>query len=206
MYTIHMTSRSPNISRHRFISTPSIDVLEKLGVFFACHLTPHNHHPTRAVESAAQGGEKYMTSEEMYRHLNHIQGLVPPESRTHFQIETIVSRASAMLQGDRRITLKLEDGARPLEVPLLERSGIRKLSSPTGYSVGVVSNAEKGNLFQIPSGLPNSGLCSPQHAPIPVNTTMGGASGIFYRQVKISGDSSSLAVCSCQGVCPGYTT
>jgi len=86
-----------------------------------------------------------MTSEEMYRHLNHIQGLVPPESRNRFLIETIVFRASAILQGNRRLALKLEDGVLPLEVPLLRRSGTRKLSGPTGYSVGVTANVEEGS-------------------------------------------------------------
>ena len=171
--TIH-TARPSNVTRqHRSISRPSAEILENLGLFFAGYLTARDSHPTRAAESATQGGEKYMTSKEMYCHLNHIQGLVPPESRAHFQIEAVVFRASAMLQGDRRMALKPEDGAWPLEVPLLERSGIRKLSGPTGYSVGVASNAVKGGPFQIPSVQPNPCLCSSQHPPILVNTTTG---------------------------------
>ena len=142
------TVRLSNISReHRSISRPSFEVLGRLGLFFAGCLAPHDNFPTRTAESAAQGGEKYMTSKEMYCHLNHIQGLIPPYSRNRFQIETIVFRASAMLQGDRRIALKPENGSWPLEVPLLERSGIRKLYGPTGYSVGVAANAEKSSLF-----------------------------------------------------------
>ena len=199
----HTTSRSFHISRYRFISGPSIEILDRLGLVFASHLAPPNHHPTRAMESIAQGGEMYMTSEEMYRHLNYIQGFVSPESRTHFQIETDIFRASAMLGGDRRMALKTDDGARPLEVPLLKRSGIRKLSGPTGYNVGVVANAKKGSLLQILFGPPNSGLRSSQHPP---NTTMGGAGGIVYRQGKISGDFPPPPAYSYQDVCRGHTT
>jgi len=116
--------------------------------------------------------------------------ILPPESYSgarfspiegHFQIETIVFRASAMLQGDRRGT-QARGWVLALEVPLLKRSGIRKLSGATGYSVGVVANAGRRRPFQTPSGPPNSGLCSSQHPPILVNTTMGEASGVVYRQ------------------------
>jgi len=151
VYTIH-TARLSNVSRqHRSISRPSSEVLENLGLFFAGFLTARDNCHTRAAESAIQGGEKYMTSKEMHRHLNHIQGLVPPRSRVHFQIETIVFRTSAMLQGDRCIALKPEDGSWPLEVPFLERSGTRKLYGPTGYSVGLAANFEKRRLSQTPS-------------------------------------------------------
>jgi len=69
-------------------------------------LSPHNHL-ARAAEGATRGGEKYMASKEMYRRLNHIQGFVPPASGSHFWVETIVFRASAMLQGEKCIALKV---------------------------------------------------------------------------------------------------
>ena len=172
---------------------------------FGCYLTALDDHRTRAARSAARESNHYMTSREMYRQLNHIQGLVPLESRAHFQIETILFRASAMLRGNRRMVLKPEDGPLPLEVPSSEPSGIQKLSSPTGYSVGVAANAEKGTLSQTPSRPPNLGFGSPRHPPNANITTGGGASGVVYYQGKVSGDSRPLPAYSCQDVCHGRT-
>jgi len=156
------------MSPRRSISSPSTDILEKLGLFSVCDLFAHDNQHARAEEGATQGGEKHMTSKEMYRHLNHIQGAVPPESRPHLQIETMVFRASAMLQDGRCMVLRPEDGTYPLEVPLFKRSGTRKLSGVVGYSVDVASSVEKGSFPQIPSGLLDSGLCSSYDPPIRV--------------------------------------
>lgn len=73
-----MHDRSYNESLcHRFISSPSREILGKLGLFCAGELIERGDHNARAIESAAQGGEKYMSSKEMHRHLDHIQELVP---------------------------------------------------------------------------------------------------------------------------------
>ena len=67
-------------------------------------------------------------------------------------METIIFRASVTLQDGRCMVLRSEDGAYPLEVPLLKRSGTRKLSGIAGYSVDVASSVEEGRFFQTPSG------------------------------------------------------
>ena len=73
----------PLIPRHRLVPTPSYKTLEKLGLFPTGGLIERGNRDTRAVESATQGGNKYMSSKEMYRHLNRIQELVPDDVRHH---------------------------------------------------------------------------------------------------------------------------
>ena len=40
-------------------------------------LINHGDHSTRAADSASMGGEKYMSSRDMYNHLNLLQERVP---------------------------------------------------------------------------------------------------------------------------------
>jgi len=67
----------PVIPRYRFISTPSGETLRKLGLRHYGYLIENGDSNARATQSAAQGGEKYMSSRDMYRHLNFLQEHVP---------------------------------------------------------------------------------------------------------------------------------
>ena len=64
------------------------------------------------------------------------------------QIETILFRASALLEGDKHLVLKAEGGVHPIEVPYLKGLGTRKLSSTAGYKVFVARDAEDGKPSQ----------------------------------------------------------
>ena len=159
--------------RHRFISSPSEKILRKLGLYSAGDLIKRGDHNVRATESAAQGGDKHMSSKEMYRQLNHIRELVPvigsspnypaldaqpplqSEGTPHLNIETILFRASAMLQGSKCMVLKVEKGDLPTEVPYAKGSRTRKLSGIAGYNVFVVNNPEHGTSSPVPSRPPN---------------------------------------------------
>jgi len=50
---------------------------ERLNIIPHNDLVERGDHMARALESAAQGGDKYMSSKDMYRHLNLLQNLVP---------------------------------------------------------------------------------------------------------------------------------
>ena len=117
-----------------------------------------------------------MSSRDMYRHLNFIQELVPvcnqlpylvhtqmssqEHARTHFQMETILFRASAMLEGGKRMVLGVRDGSLPIHVPSPRGSNPRKFSGTGGYSVYVANSAEEGRASDISSKPPNPDLCS----------------------------------------------
>jgi len=70
---------------HRFtskVSTPSLDTLEDLSLLPSI-LINRGDHNARAAEAATKGGEKYMSSSDMYRHLNLMQELVPVRHTFH---------------------------------------------------------------------------------------------------------------------------
>ena len=50
---------------------------ERLSIFPGNPLVNQGNHASRMAESIAQGGETYMTSENMYHHLNMLENLVP---------------------------------------------------------------------------------------------------------------------------------
>ena len=67
----------PIIPYHRIVSIPSEITLVKLGLLSYPPLINRGDHHARAADCATKGGEKYMSSKDMYRHLNLLQELVP---------------------------------------------------------------------------------------------------------------------------------
>lgn len=67
----------PLILHHRQASIPSLGILDRLGLLPSPSLINHGDHNARAADSAIQGYDKYMSSSDMYRHLNLLQELVP---------------------------------------------------------------------------------------------------------------------------------
>jgi len=79
--------------------------------------------------------------------------------RARLEIETILFRESAMLQGDRHLVFGIKDGTIPLRVPCLKGSERIVVSGTPGHNTYVAACAEKGVLSQFPFVLPN-----PDHA------------------------------------------
>lgn len=76
--------------------------------------------------------------------------------RTRLEIETILFRASAILQGDRHMVFGIKDRTIPIRVPCLRGPGTKWFSGTPGYSTYVAGCTEKGVSSQTPSILPNS--------------------------------------------------
>ena len=66
----------PLILHHRQTSIPSFGILDRLGLHPSPTLIKHGDHGTRAAGCAIQGSDKYLSSSDMYRHLNLLQELV----------------------------------------------------------------------------------------------------------------------------------
>ena len=63
---------------HRIVYVPTDITLEVgLGILPSPPLIKRGDHHTRATDGTTKGGEKYMSSRDMYRHLNLLQELVP---------------------------------------------------------------------------------------------------------------------------------
>jgi len=92
--------------------------------------------------------------------------------RARLEIETILFRVSAMLQGDRYMVFGIKDGAISTRVPVLKGSSTKKLSGTPGYIAHVESCARECVSSQTPSMLPN-----PDHA---VSNTQLEASFNYY--------------------------
>ena len=60
-------------------------LIDKLNVVPQDDLVEKGNHATRAAESAARGGDEYMSSKNMYSHLNLLQNLVPRTVSVVFQ-------------------------------------------------------------------------------------------------------------------------
>ena len=56
---------------------------EQLNLLPGNLLVKQGNHSACAAESIAQGGETYMTSENMYQHLNMLENLVPRTVRLY---------------------------------------------------------------------------------------------------------------------------
>ena len=67
----------PLTPHHRDIYTPSHVALLELGLLSSSPLINRGDHDARVADGVTKGGEKYMSSKDMYRHLNLLQELVP---------------------------------------------------------------------------------------------------------------------------------
>ena len=65
------------ILRRGFISIPSLDTLDELRISESGDLDQRGDHNARAAAGATLGSKKYTSSRNVYRHLNHIQELIP---------------------------------------------------------------------------------------------------------------------------------
>ena len=70
---------------HRRASIPSFEILDRLGLLPSPPLINLGNHSTRAADGAIQGIGKYMSSSDMYRHLNLLQELVPVRHNLLYQ-------------------------------------------------------------------------------------------------------------------------
>ena len=96
--------------------------------------------------------------------------------RARPQIETILLRASAMLQGGGEMVLWTEAGTKPLLVPALESPGFWNLTGTLGHNAFLVGSAAEGGLSQIPPRPPNQDLCSAL-GPLSYRTTLSPGAG-----------------------------
>ncbi|KAG5640967.1 hypothetical protein DXG03_006479 [Asterophora parasitica] len=84
-------------------------------------LSQPNHAERAAAESSAQGGEVYMSSGAMYRHLDMLENLVPKrnEAGARLWIDTIFFRVSAMLAPKGQMVLNVEHHVPPARIPVV---------------------------------------------------------------------------------------
>ncbi|KAI9573877.1 hypothetical protein HD554DRAFT_2310459 [Boletus coccyginus] len=84
---------------------------EQLNISPGGPLINRGDHADRVAGSIALGGDTYMSSEDMYRHLNLLENLVPTtnEAGARLWIDTIFFRVSAMLSGSKRMVLNLKE-------------------------------------------------------------------------------------------------
>ncbi|KAN0128028.1 hypothetical protein V8E53_013051 [Lactarius tabidus] len=93
-----------------FSATDSEILDEKLKISPGIPLVRQGNHVDRAAESIAQDGRTYMTSEDMYCHLNKLENLLSQTNvaGTRLWIDAIFFRASAMLSGNKCMVLNIE--------------------------------------------------------------------------------------------------
>ncbi|THU94927.1 hypothetical protein K435DRAFT_860096 [Dendrothele bispora CBS 962.96] len=94
-------------------SFPNMDfdiLKEELDITSATHLTLKSDYDERIQKSALLGQDKYMSSENMYRHLNMLENLVPKtsEASARLWIDTLFFRSSAMVPPGKSMILNLE--------------------------------------------------------------------------------------------------
>jgi len=144
-----------------------------------------------------------MSSSEMYRHLNLLQEVVPvrhdiysigprltrpqEDMRTPLEIETILFRVSAILQGDKRLVFGIRDGTLPLIVPRLKGSRTQELPGIVGYNAYVADSAEEGTSSQILSTQPKPRPRSSFNPPGCIGTQLCGARRAIHRGIKSLG-------------------
>ncbi|KAF9642126.1 hypothetical protein BDM02DRAFT_3124827 [Thelephora ganbajun] len=144
------------------------DLEEKLNIFPGGTLIIRSDHADRVPGSVAQGGDAYMSSEGMYRHLNLLENLVPRtvglnEAGTRLWIDTMFFCVSAMLSDEKRMVLNLGQRVPPVSVPMPGQARSLEIAGRIDYTALTMNFHEHhsfitNSLFQFikrqdPSGL-----------------------------------------------------
>ena len=124
--------------------------------------------------------------------------------RTRWEIETILFRVAAMLQGDKHLVLGIRDGTLPLQVPRLKGSRTQELSGTAGYNAYVAGSADEGRspqlLFVLPKPRPRSSFNPPECG----EPQLCCARRAIHRGIRPLGSLGPLATCDRQDVCLGH--
>ncbi|KAF9643708.1 hypothetical protein BDM02DRAFT_1362680 [Thelephora ganbajun] len=91
---------------------------EQLNISLGGSLIIRSDHADHVADSIARGGDTYMSSKDMYRHLNLLENLVPRVNKegTRLWMNTIFFRVSAMLSGGKSMVLNLGQNIPPVSV------------------------------------------------------------------------------------------
>lgn len=124
--------------------------------------------------------------------------------RTPLEIQTILFRVSAMLQGGRHLVFGIRDGTIPLLVPRLRGPRTQELSGTIGYNAYVADSAKGGRSSQIPCILPKPRPRSSFNPPGCIGSQSCGARGAIHRGIKPLEPLEPLPACDRQDVCLGH--
>lgn len=124
--------------------------------------------------------------------------------RAPLEIQTILFRVSAMLQGGKHLVFGTRDGTLPLTVPRLEGQRTQELSGTVGYNAYVAESAEGGESSQIPSMIPKPRPCSSFNPAACIGCQLCGARWVIHRGIKPLGPFGTPPTCDRQDVCLGY--
>jgi len=131
-------------------SSIDFDILdERLSIFPGDPLIRQGNHADRVAESIAQGGGTYMTSEDLYRHLNMLENLVPitNEAGARLWIDAIFFRVSAMLSNSgMRMVLNIEQHIPSVDISVPGETRSLKISGTVDYAA-LTSDPHKHESF-----------------------------------------------------------
>jgi hypothetical protein len=155
----------PNLLCKTFsFSSVDFDILEeKLRISPRDTLVKKGNHVNRAAESIVQGGGTYMTSKDMYRHLNMLENLVPKavrlfsldrrhltqvllqnEAGARLWIDAIFFRVSAMVSGNKGMVLNLEQHVPSVAIPVPDQARSLNICGTIDYAALTTDPYEHG--------------------------------------------------------------
>ncbi|KAJ2919592.1 hypothetical protein MD484_g805, partial [Candolleomyces efflorescens] len=110
---------------------------EQLHIVPGDTLVRRGNHAARAVESAAQGGTAYMTSEDLYRHLDMLENLVPKSNGTgaRLWIDAILFRVKAMLPNNKNMLLNVKQHIPSVGIPVPGQAPFKLGGTMVDYAV-----------------------------------------------------------------------
>jgi len=118
-------------------SNINFDILyERLNISPGRSLVTQGNHVDRVAESITQGGETYMTSQDMHRHLNMLENLVPKsnEAGVRLWIDAIFFRMSAMLSDSKRMVLNIEQHIPSVDISVPGQTRPSNISGTVDYA------------------------------------------------------------------------
>ncbi|KAF9784373.1 hypothetical protein BJ322DRAFT_844894 [Thelephora terrestris] len=132
-------------------SSVDFDILEeKLRISPRDTLVKKGNHVNRAAESILQSGGRYMTSEDMYRHLNMLENLVPKanEAGARLWIDAIFFRVSAMVSGNKGMVLNLEQHVPAVGIPVPDKACSLNICGTIDYAALTTDPYEHESFIQ----------------------------------------------------------